>query len=145
MSDQPAIPFRLLRAGLRAASKVSASVVDRVLRNGAASGPARLPSFRRAPTGPLEVVFGGRVVRASSGATLLEAAVQGGVDLRSYCGGNCSCGTCRVEILAGADNLSRPEPMEKLVLGMTAERRGDRLACQAQVLGRVEVRIPEWF
>ncbi len=145
MSDQPAIPFRLLRASLRAASKASASVVDRVLRNGAALGPATLPSFRRAPSGPLEVVFDGRVVPATEGATLLDVATQAGVDMRSYCGGNCSCGTCRVEVLNGAENLSRAEPMEKLVLGMSAEGRGDRLACQAQVLGRVEVRIPEWF
>jgi uncharacterized 2Fe-2S/4Fe-4S cluster protein (DUF4445 family) len=36
-------------------------------------------------------------------------------------------------------------PMEQLVLGMDAQRRGDRLACQAQVHGPVKVRVPEFF
>ena len=42
-------------------------------------------------------------------------------------------------------NLSRREGIEELVLGMDAVARGDRLACQAQVLGPVEVVVPEWF
>ena len=145
MADQPALPFRVLRAGLRAASRASASVVDRVLRNGVAEGPFVVPGRRPAATGPLVVTFDGKEIPTRRGATILEAARLGGVELRSYCGGNCSCGTCRVEIVAGAGNLSRPQPMEQLVLGMEAERRGDRLACQAQVSGAVTVRVPEWF
>jgi uncharacterized 2Fe-2S/4Fe-4S cluster protein (DUF4445 family) len=35
--------------------------------------------------------------------------------------------------------------MEELVLGADRIKAGDRLACQAQVLGDVEVRIPAWF
>jgi len=81
-----------------------------------------------------------------SGATILDAAAAAGVDLRSYCGGNCSCGTCRVEIPERSRRaLSRRTGNEEMVLGMDAAARGDRLACQAQVLGDVDVIIPEWF
>lgn len=145
MADQPALPLRFLRASLRAASRASASMVERVLREGVASGSARVPRFRPAARGPIVVRFNGREVPATAGATLLEAARLADVDLRSYCGGNCSCGTCRVQVRSGAENLSKAEPMEQLVLGMQAQARGDRLACQAQVHGPVEVVIPEWF
>lgn len=145
MADHPALPFRLLRASLRAASRASASMVERMLREGVAPGPARMPNGRGLPRGPLRVRFDGREVPATAGATLLEAARLADVDLRSYCGGNCSCGTCRVEVVAGAEHLSRAEPMEQLVLGMAVDGRVDRLACQAQVWGPVEVRIPPGF
>ncbi len=145
MPDQPAIPFRLLRAGLRLASRASTTVVDRVLREGAATTGALTPRTARAAAGPIVVEFDGREVPARVGATVLEAAQQSDVEIRSYCGGNCSCGTCRIEIVEGAANLSRPMPMEQLVLGGEAQRRGDRLACQAQIHGSVKVRVPEFW
>ncbi len=146
MSDRTTLPLRVLRAGLRAASKVGADVADRVLRNGTADSPALAPGRDRVdPRAPLAVTYGTRILEVERGTTLLEAAIEGDVDLRSYCGGNCSCGTCRVEVLSGAQNLSRRQSMEEFALGMDAARRGDRLACQSQVLGPVTVRVPESF
>jgi len=81
----------------------------------------------------------------AAGLTLLGAARQLDVDLSHYCGGTCSCGTCRVEIQAGAASLSQPSPNEAMVLGAERVRAGDRLACQARVLGPVVVRVPDWF
>lgn len=140
------LPFRALRFGLRAASRASGSVVDRVLRGGEA--PPFVPSGREAATDPREAVpvdIDGRRVAAARGSTLLEVANAAGIDVRSYCGGNCSCGTCRVEVRSGAQSLSKRAGMEELVLGSEAAARGDRLACQAQVLGPVEIRVPEFW
>ena len=65
MPDQPAIPFRLLRAGLRLASRASTTVVDRVLREGAATTGALTPrTARAAAAGPIVVEFDGREVPA---------------------------------------------------------------------------------
>lgn len=98
------------------------------------------------PEGPPFVVFDGRGEGAvPAGTTLLQAAESLRVDLTHYCGGTCSCGTCRVEILEGAHNLSRPEGRERMVLGPVHADRGDRLSCQAQVHGPVRVRIPSYF
>lgn len=139
----------MLQRGLRAASRASASVVDRVLRNESHLTPfAPVAPGQPAPrvsTGPVEVRFGATAVRVARGTTLLEAAEAGRVDLRHYCGGNSSCGTCRVVIVSGHRNLSRREGMEEMALGADNVARGDRLACQAQVLGEVAVEIPEWF
>ncbi len=149
MSDDPGLPFRMLRRGLRAASRAGATVVDRMLRNEAQVGPFAPPAVGvaapRTSTGPVEVRFGATSVRVARGTTLLEAAEAARLDLRHYCGGNCSCGTCRVVIVKGQRNLSRREGMEEMALGADHVAHGDRLACQAQVLGEVEVEIPEWF
>jgi 2Fe-2S ferredoxin len=150
MAGESAFPLRVLRRGLKAASRAGASVVERVLRHDTELGPpptARTPMERRGPAEPGEhtVRFGERVAHVRRGSTLLQAAESAGVELRHYCGGNCSCGTCRVEVVSGAGHLSRAEPMERLVLGGEATTRGDRLACQAEVHGAVTIRVPDWF
>ncbi len=146
MADRTVLPLRLIRAGLRAASRVGAGVADRVARTGVATHPAVVdPQAAATARRPVMIRFGDREVAVERGRTLLEAAREHDVDLRSYCGGNCSCGTCRVEIVARPEGLSRRQSMEEFALGMDAARRGDRLACQAEVLGPVEVRVPDWF
>lgn len=98
------------------------------------------------PSGPVQVVFQGRAQGpVPGGVSLLTAARVLEVELSHYCGGMCSCGTCRVQITAGAENLSRPQGNEELVLGDHRARAGDRLACQARVLGPVTVKVPDWF
>jgi 2Fe-2S ferredoxin len=149
MGDDARLPLRLLRRGLKAASRAGEAVVERLLRNESDLGPVPAVPARgasRARTGPARVRFGDVLVEVPRGTTLLDAADSARLELRHYCGGNCSCGTCRVEVLAGGGALSRAQPMELLVLGGEAAARGDRLACQAEVQGDdVQVRIPAWF
>ncbi len=98
------------------------------------------------PSGPPFVHFEGGVSGpVSAGATLLEAAKQLGVELNHYCGGTCSCGTCRLEIVEGGHSLSAAEGRERMVLGPVYADGGDRLGCQAKVLGTVHVRVPARF
>lgn len=97
-----------------------------------------------APGTPVRVGVNGQWVDVEFGSTVLDAARTHALELRSYCGGNCSCGTCRVTILRGGNNLSRPADNETFTLGMEAAHRGDRLACQTRILGEVELQIPRW-
>lgn len=73
--------------------------------------------------------------------TVLQAAIAQGIDLSHYCGGTCTCGTCRVRVLRGAAHLSSMEGREQMVLGYDATQAGDRLACQARVQGPVEIEV----
>jgi len=126
----PPRPDELLKRALRGLGRRALEAAGRGPR------PTGAPhvSFERGPSGAV-----------GQGSSLLEAAATLGVDLNHYCGGTCSCGTCRLEILDGRHNLSRPEGRERMVLGPIYADRGDRLGCQARVLGAVRVRIPDRF
>jgi ferredoxin len=63
---------------------------------------------------------------------------------------SCSCGTCWVGVLGGAERLSPVQPNERAKLAecgyiVTDESHPPiRLACQAQAFGRVSLVIPPW-
>jgi 2Fe-2S ferredoxin len=75
-----------------------------------------------------------RQVVARPGDTLLDAALDNGVDLPHECGGNCTCTSCHVVIHAGSANLSAIEEPETYRLQFAADNvASSRLACQALV------------
>ena len=76
---------------------------------------------------------------------VLSACKAAGIELDHFCGGQCSCGTCRVIVVSGGDGLSRIEPRESLVLGPSNTAKGCRLGCQARVQSSVDIQIPRWF
>lgn len=151
MNDDAPLAFRWVRGGLRALSRVGGRVLDRALApprgaaRASAAGGCEREREAGASGGTIPVRFGDQSVSVARGATVLEAARLARVELRHYCGGNCSCGTCRVEIVHGERALSPVASMEAMVLGDAARRRGDRLACQAEILGPVTVHVPEFF
>ena len=80
-----------------------------------------------------------------AGKTLLSIARENGIELDHFCGGQCSCGTCRGKVTNGEGNLSKPSGPEQMVLGPKHLSSCGRLACQARVTGDVEVEVPSWF
>src|SRR5438445_775514 len=91
----------------------------------------------------VELLPGGATVYVERGEPLLDAALRNGIDISHACGGNCSCTTCQVEVLSGAENLSPMELPEDERLEMSLTRtKLSRLGCQAPVSqGSVRVRI----
>jgi ferredoxin len=86
---------------------------------------------------PIE--FDGRKLDARKGGTILGTALRGGVRLMHVCGGRTLCGTCRVKILAGEENLTAMSAKERFSLRyhLSVSPRV-RLACQARVEGPIE-------
>jgi len=82
----------------------------------------------------------GRAVDVPDGWTLLEAAQAGGIHLEAPCGGQGTCGGCRVEI---PDHPPEPSEAGRRLLSGEEIRRNLRLACQTRVRGRMRVVIPE--
>jgi ferredoxin len=84
--------------------------------------------------------FDGRKMEARRGGTLLGAALKNRVRLMHICGARSLCGTCRVKVSAGAENLTPMSAKERFSLRYHLSFSGrTRLACQARVEGPVEV------
>ena len=85
-----------------------------------------------------------RTVDVEKGISVLEAALRYDVPIYHTCGGNCSCSTCRILVLSGAENVSPMDAMEAGILDAFDLKAPHRLGCQTLVMGGVvEVEIPE--
>jgi ferredoxin len=69
--------------------------------------------------------------------TLLSCAIDMKVPVSHVCGGDGACGTCRIEVVDGWDNLTPPTPDE------TYKELDPpyRLSCQAKLKGDVIVKV----
>ena len=87
---------------------------------------------------PIEI--DGRKIDVRLGGTILGAALKNDVRLMHVCGARTLCATCRVVVESGVENLTPMRPAEKFSLRwhLSISPR-TRLACQARVLGPVEV------
>src|SRR2546423_14083309 len=76
--------------------------------------------------------------------SLLDIAINYGIDLQHACGGNCACTTCHVIVKQGEENLTAMDEDEEdriyLADNLTLH---SRLGCQAVVKGDVTVEIAE--
>jgi ferredoxin len=76
--------------------------------------------------------------------TVLDAARRAEAPLGNSCGSVGVCGRCCVRVLAGAENLSPPTMIELRVSAQRGFAADERLACQAVVMGDVEVTTGYW-
>lgn len=88
------------------------------------------------------VVDKGVEVEAPPGEPILFVMWDNGVSITSICGGNCSCGTCNIEVLEGMENINPRTDCEQHILARI-KRQGPnvRLACQSVPSGDVAIRI----
>src|SRR5512136_1985903 len=72
----------------------------------------------------------GKRVDVAPGTDLLEAARQAGIGLVSVCGGEGTCGRCRVPIMSG--NVTPPVDADRRFISQLELTSGQRLACRCQ-------------
>jgi ferredoxin len=78
-----------------------------------------------------------------AGASILSASGALRRPIASGCADS-TCGTCHVDVLEGADNLSEQSPRERATLKENNHPASQRLACRAEVLhGAVKVKAYE--
>lgn len=85
----------------------------------------------------LTFVDEGKAAQFPGGKPILICAGELGVRVSQVCGGDGACGTCRIEVVEGWDNLTAPTPEE------TYKELDPpyRLSCQAKLLGDVIVKV----
>jgi ferredoxin len=84
----------------------------------------------------------GQSFDVAAGTTILVSAIQNGLQLRHDCT-EAICGTDRVKILSGKEQLSEKNENEELTLEMMNAGPDDRLACVARIIGDVTVEVLE--
>jgi uncharacterized 2Fe-2S/4Fe-4S cluster protein (DUF4445 family) len=82
----------------------------------------------------------GRAVAVLSGTKVLEAAALVGLAIDTPCGGQGTCGKCRVQVLAG-DWL--PTAQDALLFSPAELADGWRLACQTELRHDSAIRVPQ--
>ncbi len=90
-----------------------------------------------------QVIFlpSGRRGEVPEGKTVLEASRELGVGIESLCGGKRSCGKCKIKCVQGDLSPFKEEEGEFITESERAE--GYRLGCAAQILGNVQIFVPE--
>lgn len=84
---------------------------------------------------------------AKVGQSILNIALDNGIELDHACGGFCACSTCHVIVKKGMNLLTEMEDNEADQLeeaaGLTL---ASRLSCQATITqeGEIIVEIPDW-
>ena len=80
-------------------------------------------------------------LKCIEGSNLLDTLIANNVSIAHSCGGHATCTTCRVFIQKGLENCSPPTTEEN---ERALERQfefNERLACQLEVLGDIEITI----
>ena len=82
----------------------------------------------------------GKRIAAAPDVSLFEAARESGLDLASACGGEGSCGQCRVVVLSG--QTTPPNPDEEFILSDLERQQGERLACCTFARSDLTIHVP---
>ena len=90
----------------------------------------------RARLRPVALAYdGGQQAQGRYGLSILDISLLNDVPHAHVCSGRGRCGTCRVRVDAGASSLSPIGDLERATLERVGAAPGERLACQAHVLG----------
>jgi len=81
-----------------------------------------------------------KAVTAAAGSTLLNTLADNQIFIPSACGGQGTCGVCRVTIKEGGGSIL---PTEKGHIDRSEVRAGCRLSCQVKVKQDMEIEIPD--
>jgi uncharacterized 2Fe-2S/4Fe-4S cluster protein (DUF4445 family) len=82
----------------------------------------------------------GRAVFVLKGTKVLEAAARGGLTIDTPCGGQGTCGKCRVRVRGG---VCEPTAAERQKLADDELNDGWRLACQSAICSETVIDVPE--
>lgn len=77
-------------------------------------------------------------------SNLLKFLHSKGVPVGSACGGKGLCSSCKVRVLEGDKNLSRPNDTEQSLAERNNLQKGERIACQTKVMGDIQITTSYW-
>ncbi|MCP5515043.1 MAG: (2Fe-2S)-binding protein [Spirochaetales bacterium] len=90
----------------------------------------------------IKIANSGQTINASPAVSILNILLREGIRINHLCGGKAVCGTCRITIISGMENLSAVSEKERGRLDAIKAKTNQRLACQTYVKGDAEIEIP---
>ena len=81
-------------------------------------------------------------VDCTEGESVFDVARRTGVPVSTACVGRGTCGLCRVRVIAGEENLSAFNDVERRHLGNVYFITKERLSCQTRLSGDATVEVP---
>ncbi|MEK6773397.1 MAG: 2Fe-2S iron-sulfur cluster-binding protein [Bdellovibrionota bacterium] len=79
-----------------------------------------------------------------AGANLMQSLLDQQIPVASSCGGDGICGKCRIQIIAGQNQLPPPNETETFLAEINDLKKNERISCQTQVLNDIEVDTNYW-
>lgn len=80
-------------------------------------------------------------IESDPDSTLLEVLIAAKVSINHSCEGNASCGTCRVLVEKGLENLPERSELEQEFVEGRGFPENERLACQIPAISGIEIKI----
>jgi Na+-transporting NADH:ubiquinone oxidoreductase subunit F len=88
----------------------------------------------------IDVNAGEKSLEIDGGQSLLSGLIESKIFIPSACGGQGTCGFCKIEVLDGGGPIL---PTETPYITRIEKRDGVRLACQVKIRQDIKVKIPE--
>lgn len=86
----------------------------------------------------------GAVLEAPRKANLLKFLHSKEIPVGSACGGKGLCASCKVQVLEGDKNLSRPNDTESQLAERNHLQKYERISCQCKILGDISLTTEYW-
>jgi 2Fe-2S ferredoxin len=83
-------------------------------------------------------------LEVESGTILMEALLKAGLPVASSCHGDGICGKCRIQIVSGAENLTKINSVEAIVRDRLRVPAEFRISCQTRVTGDITIDTTYW-
>lgn len=85
-----------------------------------------------------------KIIQTETGSNLMKSLLDAGLPVASSCNAEGVCGKCRIEVVAGLENLSAKQELEIFLIEKYQLKNNERISCQCQVLGDVSVQTKYW-
>ena len=83
-------------------------------------------------------------ITVEAGAPLMKTLLSAGIPVASSCHGDGVCAKCRIEIVAGAENLSRYSSVEQMLRDRLKIPKNQRISCQTLINGDILIDASYW-
>ena len=82
-----------------------------------------------------------RIVLPSQNESILACLLRNNIEIDHSCGGNGTCGTCRIFVVENIENINEPNQIESEMITDRKFLENERLACQCRPIGSLKIKI----